>query len=184
VLNILGQGVGGRQSMTKAEGQAQAFRLSSDACPISGLVELVGERWTFHILRGAMLGLRHFEEFQSCLGIARNILSDRLSRLVASGFLARTPDPHDRRKVIYGLTEKATGMLPVMLALRQWGLDCGLGKASHPTLADKRDKKPVGRIEVVAHDGRRLGPEDMIWIGQEGEEYPFPVSASDSQAAA
>ena len=55
-------------------------------------VELIGEKWAFLILRGALNGLQHFEEFQAGLGIARNILSDRLGKLVAGGILERTPD--------------------------------------------------------------------------------------------
>lgn len=124
-----------------------------------------------------MLGLRHFEEFQACLGIARNILSDRLGRLVAAGILERSADPHDRRKVIYALTEKGAGLLPVLVALRQWAMDHGLGKPSHPTLSDRRDRRPVGRVAVTAHDGRELELEDLAWIGQDGEELGLPVTS-------
>ena len=106
-------------------------------CPIPPAVELIGEKWAFLILRGAFNGLQHFEEFQAGLGIARNILSDRLGKLVAGGILERTPDPSDRRKVIYSLTAKGEALLPVVLALRQWGEDWGHGSqaSSLPTAA-------------------------------------------------
>ena len=98
-------------------------------------VELIGEKWAFLILRGALNGLHHFEEFQAGLGIARNILSDRLAKLVAGGILERTPDPADKRKVIYALTDKGEALLPVVLALRQWGEDWGQARrrSSSPT---------------------------------------------------
>ena len=60
-----------------------AFKRAALSCPLPAAVELIGEKWAFLILRGALNGLRHFEEFQAGLGIARNILSDRLSRMGA-----------------------------------------------------------------------------------------------------
>ena len=160
--------------MARDAGHIVAFRQSSDACPIPAVIALIGERWTFLLLRGALLGLQHFEEFQSCLGIARNILSDRLHGLVSAGILARTADPHDRRKVVYTLTERGAKLLPVLISLRQWGLDAGLGTASHSTLSDRRDRRPVARLEVQAHDGRTLGLDDLMWVGPDGEEIVLP----------
>ena len=61
------------------------FKEAALTCPIPAAVELIGEKWAFLILRGALNGLQHFEEFQAGLGIARNILSDRLAKLVAGG---------------------------------------------------------------------------------------------------
>ena len=119
----------------------------------------------FLIIRGALNGLEHFEQFQAGLGIARNILSNRLGRLVEGGILERNPDPADRRKVVYSLTPKGEALLPVVLALRQWGEDWGHG-CQEIFLADKRDGKPVRRICVQAHDGRELGLGDMMWVNK------------------
>ena len=83
-----------------------AFREAALSCPIPAAVELIGEKWAFLILRGAFNGLQHFEEFQAGLGIARNILSDRLGKMVAGGILDREPDPDDGRRVIYSLTRQ------------------------------------------------------------------------------
>lgn len=170
--------------MARDDGHVGAFRTSSEACPFPAVIELIGERWTFLILRGALLGLCHFEEYQACLGIARNILSDRLAKLVASGILAREPDPYDRRKVVYALTDRGAGLLPVLVAIRQWGIDVGLAKPSHPTLVDRRDHRPVGRLTVQAHDGRPLDLEDLVWLGPDGEELALPLPARASKAAA
>jgi DNA-binding HxlR family transcriptional regulator len=143
-----------------------AFKEAALSCPLPPAVELIGEKWAFLILRGALNGLKHFEEFQGGLGIARNILSDRLSKLVAGGILERAPDPEDGRRVIYSLTPKGEGLLPVVLALRQWGEQWGYGKMK-VVLADARDRKPVRKLCVLSHDGRELKLEDLTWIERE-----------------
>ena len=143
-----------------------AFRQAALSCPLPAAVELIGEKWAFLILRGGLNGLKHFEEFQAGLGIARNILSDRLSKMVAGGILERRPDPDDGRRVIYSLTPKGEGLLPVVLALRQWGEQWGYGSMK-VVLADKRDGKPVRKICVMSHDGRELDLGDLTWIERE-----------------
>ena len=148
-----------------------SFRQAALSCPLPAAVELIGEKWAFLILRGALNGLRHFEEFQAGLGIARNILSDRLSKLVAGGILERRPDPDDGRRVIYSLTAKGEDLLPVVLALRQWGEQWGYGSMK-VVLADRRDGKPVRRICVVSHDGRELKLDDLIWVERDRATLP------------
>jgi DNA-binding HxlR family transcriptional regulator len=142
------------------------FKEAALACPLPAAVELIGEKWAFLILRGALNGLQHFEEFQAGLGIARNILSDRLSKMVAGGILQRSPDPADKRRVIYSLTPKGEGLLPVVLALRQWGEQWGYGTMK-VVLADRRDRKPVRQMCVQAHDGRRLDLHELTWIDRD-----------------
>ena len=144
-----------------------AFREAALSCPIPQSVELIGEKWAFLILRGAFNGLQHFEEFQAGLGIARNILSDRLAKLVAADILQRSADPGDKRKVIYALSSKGEALLPVLLAVRQWGEDWGMG-SQEIVLADRRDGRPIRRITVQAQDGRELRREDLEWIERPG----------------
>jgi len=154
----------------------ERFKEAALSCPIPPAVELIGEKWAFLILRGAFNGLHHFEEFQAGLGIARNILSDRLSKMVAGGILERSPDPVDKRRVIYSMTPKGEGLLPVVLALRQWGEEWGYGKMEI-VLADRRDLKPVRRMCVQAHDGRALNLGDLTWIHRDGERSIFRAAA-------
>lgn len=144
------------------------FRARALDCPLPHAIALIGEKWAFLILRGAFNGLRHFEEFQAGLGIARNILSDRLSKLVAGGILDRCADSSDKRKVVYALTEKGFELLPVMLALRQWGERWCNGPAELQLL-DRRDRRPIRPIRVLAEDGRELGLSDLIWVGRDEE---------------
>ncbi|WP_280638875.1 winged helix-turn-helix transcriptional regulator [Sphingomicrobium aestuariivivum] len=149
--------------MSGIEPDIESFRDAALRCPLPPAIELIGERWSFLILRGAFNGLKHFEQFQAGLGIARNILSDRLSKLVAGDILDRQPDPNDGRKVVYQLTEKGEALLPVVVALRQWGEDWGHG-CSDIQLADVRDGKSVARVSVTAQDGTVLGLKDLMWI--------------------
>jgi DNA-binding HxlR family transcriptional regulator len=146
-----------------------AFKQTALSCPLPAAVELIGEKWAFLILRGALNGLQHFEEFQAGLGIARNILSDRLAKMVAGGILERAADPGDGRRVIYSLTAKGEDLLPVVLALRQWGEKWGYGSMK-VQLADRRDSKPVRKICVLSHDGRELTLDDLTWIERAGSE--------------
>ena len=91
------------------------------SCSVAASLEEVGDWWTLLIVRDALLGLRRFEDFQGSLGIARNILSNRLERLVRSGILERRAyqDHPPRRE--YRLTEKGRDLLPVIVTLMQWG---------------------------------------------------------------
>ena len=152
------------------------FKEAALTCPLPPAVELIGEKWAFLILRGAFNGLHHFEEFQAGLGIARNILSDRLSKLVAGGILERSADPADKRRVIYSMTAKGEGLLPVVLALRQWGEEWGYGKM-HIVLADRRDGKPVRKMCVQAHDGRELKLGDLTWVDRDGYAISLRTAA-------
>ncbi len=142
----------------------------------------MGERWSFLILRGALLGIRHFEEFQSTLGIARNILANRLARLVENGILVRQPMQCDRRKVEYRLTEKGKELAPVMIALRQWGERWGCAPLSCQVVADRRDGMPIRRIGIQAHDGRTLELEDLVWLCPD-EVGSAAVEPAQQQAA-
>ena len=153
----------------KSGADIDAFREAALSCPIPPAVELIGERWAFLILRGAFNGLQHFEEFQAGLGIARNILSDRLAKLVAGDILKRSADPSDRRKVVYALTEKGESLLPVMLAIRQWGEAWGHGKVEI-VLADIRNRRPIRPIKVLAEDGREVTLADLPWLSREEVE--------------
>ncbi|UVI39412.1 winged helix-turn-helix transcriptional regulator [Qipengyuania spongiae] len=130
-------------------------------CGLPQALEVMGERWSFMILRASFNGLHHFEEFLSELGIARNILSNRLAKLVEHGILARQPMDQDRRKIEYRLTGKGFDLLPAMIALRQWGQKYGAEVVENPVLVDDNDRLPIGPVSILGHDGRVLGPQDL-----------------------
>jgi DNA-binding MarR family transcriptional regulator len=97
------------------------------------------------------------------LGIARNILSNRLSRLVEAGILKREHCADDRRRIEYRLTPKGYDLLPAMLALRQWGEKWEMNAPANPVLCDARDGLPIAPIAIRAHDGRVLDGADLTW---------------------
>lgn len=151
-------------------------------CGLPSALEVMGERWSFMILRAAFSGLSHFEQFQTQLGIARNILSNRLQRLVAHGILERQVMSCDRRKITYQLTDKGVGLLPTMVALRQWGDQWVSGMPSAPILADRRDHQPVRPVSIESHDGRALGWHDLIWLNPDQLPPPAPPQSAAHSA--
>ncbi len=134
-----------------------------DNCALAAALDMMGERWSFLILRAAFNGIRHFEDFQASLGIARNILANRLARLVSHGILTREASEDDRRRVIYTLTQKGEGLVPAMIALRQWGELWGEGELAGPVLCDRRDRLPVRPVVIQAADGRTLTRAELCW---------------------
>ncbi len=90
-------------------------------CSIARALELVGERWTLLILREAFLGVRRFDRFQSRLGIARNVLRDRLGRLVEEGVLERRQYQERPARYEYRLTDKGRDLWPTVMALAHYG---------------------------------------------------------------
>lgn len=153
-------------------------------CSLTAALEVVGERWSFMILRGAFNGLGHFEQFQSTLGIARNILANRLSRLVAHGMMERCPCTDDKRKVEYRLTEKGEALMPVLVSLRQWGARWASCQPANTRLVDKRDGLPVQEVSVLAADGRKLGLHDVKWVVLEQDEADGAPSSNTGRVAA
>lgn len=139
-------------------------KLSCEArCGLPLALELMGERWSFMILRAAFNGVRNFEHFLDELGIARNILSNRLVRMVDGGVLKRDHCADDRRRIEYRLTAKGQDLLPAMLALRQWGEKYEMCEPANPVLCDARDGMPIAPINVRAHDDRIVRPGELVW---------------------
>jgi DNA-binding HxlR family transcriptional regulator len=90
-------------------------------CSIARALEVVGERWTLLIVRDALLGVRRFDEFQESLGIARNVLTDRLNRLVDEGILERVRYSERPERYEYRLTRKGVDLQIALAGLSQWG---------------------------------------------------------------
>jgi DNA-binding HxlR family transcriptional regulator len=90
-------------------------------CSIARSLEIIGERWTLLILRDAVLGVERFEDFQHSLGIASNVLTDRLKLLCDEGVLVRGPDQQRPGRPKYSLTDKGRELAPVLITLMKWG---------------------------------------------------------------
>src|SRR5438552_14299257 len=108
-------------------------------CSIARSLEVVGERWTLLILRDAVLGIERFEEFQDSLGIATNVLTNRLKLLCDEGVLERVPDDQRPGRPKYLLTEKGSGLAPALIALMKWG--------------DRHYPTPNGPPRLIVHAG-------------------------------
>lgn len=153
-----------------------------EGCALPAALEAMGERWSFLILRASFNGIVYFEDFQSTLGIARNILSNRLARLVANGIMSREPVPSDKRRFAYRLTEKGLGLVPVMIALRQWGERWGGKPPSGPILSDNRDRQPIRDITIQAADGRALDHRELCWVERDGAHAGEACSGRSGKA--
>ncbi|HZN73532.1 MAG TPA: helix-turn-helix domain-containing protein [Micromonosporaceae bacterium] len=90
-------------------------------CSVAGALEVVGERWTFLIVRDALLGKARFDSFLSGLAIARNVLTDRLNTLVQNGIFERVPYQDRPVRHEYRLTAKGRELIPIIVSLMEWG---------------------------------------------------------------
>jgi DNA-binding HxlR family transcriptional regulator len=90
-------------------------------CSLAGALEVIGERWTLLIVRNAFYGIRRFDDHQRWLGIARNVLQSRLTRLVDEGILSKQLYQERPPRYEYRLTQKGRDLWPVLVTLLQWG---------------------------------------------------------------
>jgi DNA-binding HxlR family transcriptional regulator len=100
-----------------------ALDWSADNCTIGRALDVVGDRWTFVVLREVFQGIRRFDDLTVRTAIPRTVLTDRLRRLVDAGILRKEPyrEPGARSRMEYRLTEKGLDLYPVLLALQAWG---------------------------------------------------------------
>ncbi len=137
-------------------------RYAEQTCSIANALEIVGERWTLLIVRDILLGRRRFDELQSSLGIARNILQTRLEHLVATDVLERRPYSEHPPRHEYFLTEKGLDLWPAVMALMQWGDRHAVPEGGPPVLVTHRDcGGAVDEHRLCERCGARLGPRDV-----------------------
>ncbi|GAA0939678.1 helix-turn-helix domain-containing protein [Nonomuraea longicatena] len=128
------------------------------ACPVARTVDLVGDRWSLLIIRDAMDGATAFTEFHQRLGIARNILTDRLRKLVEQGILDRSAATDGRRQT-YRLTEAGRDLFTAVVALRQWGERHAFAPGeTHSVLVDAQGREPA-ELHPLGQDGRPLSAD-------------------------
>ena len=131
--------------------------MNNEPCPVARSVDIVGDRWSLLIVRDAFDGTRRFGDFQRSLGVARNILSDRLRSLVDAGILETQAASDGSAYQEYVLTAKGESLFTVVLALRQWGEAHLFARGErHSKLIDKRTGKPIPFMAPKASDGRGL----------------------------
>ena len=114
-------------------------------CSIARSLELIGERWTLLIVRDIFRGLRRFDDIQKDLGIARNVLTNRLDRMIEEGILEKRPYAERPPRYEYFLTEKGIDLWPVLVSLVKWGDKHEPGMDGPPAVV--RHKECRGEID-------------------------------------
>ena len=107
-------------------------------CAVAQALEIIGEWWTLLIVRDSFLGVRRFEDFVDRLGISRNVLTNRLDKLVDNGILERRTYDEGRGRHDYVLTDKGRALWPVLTTLRQWGDEWLVGEGNEPVLLEHK----------------------------------------------
>ncbi|MGE8500288.1 MAG: winged helix-turn-helix transcriptional regulator [Pseudomonas sp.] len=136
-------------------------RATSTACPVGRALELIGDRWSLMIVRDLFDGLHRFGELQKSLGAAKNILSDRLRKLVAAGILTVEPASDGSAYLEYVLTAKGRELFILVVALRQWGeAHCFTEDEVHSELIEVDTGLPLAPLEVRSAGGRPVAATD------------------------
>jgi DNA-binding HxlR family transcriptional regulator len=131
-------------------------------CSVAKSLELIGERWTMLVVREVFLGNRRFDEIATRLGIARNVLTTRLARLVDEGVLAKVRYQERPERFEYRLTEKGIDLWPIMVSLIQYG-DRYYAPQGPPLVL--RHKSCGGRVDahrICSTCGERLTARDVL----------------------
>ncbi|MBO9559619.1 MAG: helix-turn-helix transcriptional regulator [Caulobacter sp.] len=148
-------------------------------CPVGRTLERVGDTWSLMILRDALQGLSKFDQFQRSLGVAPNILTQRLAALVEAGFLERRPYQERPVRHEYVATDLARDFAPVLTALMAFGnrhffaegvasqmVDATTGLPAEPVLVDRRSGKPMDSPDFVYAAGPAAGPVVLERVAQ------------------
>lgn len=137
--------------------------MEGSVCPVARSLDIIGDWWSLLIVRDALNGLTRFGEFQKNLGIAKNMLTQRLKQLVEQGILTVRPATDGSAWNEYVLTEKGRALQTVLVALAQWGGDYLFD--SHEkcsVLVDGEHHQPLRKLQLQAQDGRTLAPDEVI----------------------
>ena len=148
-------------------------------CSVARTLDVVGDWWTLLVVRDAMLGVRRFSDFHARTGIAKNILTDRLQKLVAAGILERVAAGARGRRFEYVLTDKGAALFPVLTALREWGDRWIFGVGNEPLIVkDKKTRRPVAPLRPTDADGRPVTLDDIYAEFGPGLRRAGPSGAS------
>ncbi len=129
-------------------------------CPVARSVDLIGDRWSLLIVRDAFDGVRRFGDFQSGLGVARSVLTNRLKNLVEAGIFEVRPASDGTSYQEYVLTAKGESLFPVVVAFRQWAEQYLFEpEEARSQLVDSATGLPLGLMQPVTDDGQVIAPK-------------------------
>ncbi len=141
-------------------------------CSVAQCLEVVGEWWSMLIVRDVFLGVSRFDDFQRRLGISRNILQQRLARLVDAGVLARVPYSEHPPRHDYRLTDKGRDLWPVLTAMRQWGDRYAAPSGPPLDVSHKACGSAAEALLVCGGCGEPIGPRDVEAKYRRGHRAP------------
>jgi DNA-binding HxlR family transcriptional regulator len=157
----------------------------NQTCSIAGALEVVGERWSLLIVRDVFLGVRRFDQLQANLGIARNVLQTRLSRLVDQGVLEKRLYSEHPPRYEYRLTDKGLDLWPTLVALMYWGDSHAAPQMGAPVLLEHRGcGGAVDGHRICATCGERLSVRDAVARPGPGVAPGHPLLRRADAAAA
>ena len=130
-------------------------------CSIARALEVLGDRWTILVMREAFMRVRRFDDFQRNLGVARNVLTDRLGRLVDEGILMRVPYQERPARFEYRLTDKGLDLWPVLISLLQFGDRYYAPEGPPVVLTHKGCGGQVDEHRICSACGQRLTARDV-----------------------
>ncbi|GAT69208.1 transcriptional regulator [Planomonospora sphaerica] len=152
-----------------------------DNCSIERTLAIVGEKWTFLVLREAFSGVRRFADMQAATGAPRQVLSARLARLVEEGLLRKVPyrEPGQRQRDEYRLTEMGRDLYPIMVALMHWGDRYRSGSGGPPVLLTHRGCGALVEQRFRCAEGHEVaGPREITPLPGPGALNVAPAVAA------
>ena len=144
-------------------------------CGVAQSLEVLGDWWTLLIVRDAFFGARRFGEFESSLGIAKNILSARLQHLVEHEIFERVDVGSSGERFEYHLTKKGEALLTVLTALREWADEWVFGRGNEPVIfRERKTGLRIPRLRLISRGG------DLLAFGDVCAE-PGPGASADTR---
>lgn len=137
-------------------------RLEEELCSVGRTLGVIGDRWTMLVIREAFFRVRRFEQMQRNLGIARNVLADRLQKLVSHGILERRRYQERPERYEYRLTQKGLDLYPALVTLMKWG-DTYMAEDAGPAvnLVHKSCGHDADPTLACGHCGQALDPHEV-----------------------
>jgi DNA-binding HxlR family transcriptional regulator len=135
--------------------------IADEHCSVARTLAVLGERWTLLVLKHSFLGTRRFEDFQGQMGVARNVLSDRLQRLVDDGILERRQYQERPVRHEYKLTQKGRDLYPVLVSLMRWGDQYNAPEGPPIVLVHEKCGHEADPQLTCTHCGEELDPREM-----------------------
>ncbi|MGJ6964203.1 winged helix-turn-helix transcriptional regulator [Streptosporangium sp. G11] len=141
-------------------------RVLEPRCSIARSLQVLGERWTLLIIRDAHAGLTRFADFRDSLGIASDLLTNRLNTLVEAGVMERRPyqEPGARGRYSYHLSPAGEELMTVLASLQQWGDANRPHEAGPSVLRRSRSSGRPLRVAFVDDTGTPVPPEDVDFV--------------------